>query len=192
MGLYRSAALAARQTLTLAGMSDAETLSAPAYFNHLRFPVHYRELVIPIAEKMNFHPLFLFSLIRQESLFESFVRSSAAAQGLMQIMPATGAEIAQSLGWPEDYTQADLNRPLVNLTLGADYLDTQRNLFGGNLFAALAAYNGGPGNASQWLKQAPDDPDLFLELIGYSETRDYVRSIYEIFNIYRRLYNRSQ
>ncbi len=191
LGLYRSAALAARQVLTLAGMDDAGTLNAPTFFNRLRCPVHFSELILPLAEKYNLHPLFVFSLVRQESLFESFVRSSAAASGLMQIMPATGADIAKNLGWPPDFTTADLNRPLVNVTLGMDYLDTQRNLFDGNLFAALAAYNGGPGNANEWLKLAGNDPDLFLEVIRYAETRDYVRSIYEIFNIYRRLYDRS-
>lgn len=191
IGLYRSAALAARQVLTLAGMSDAQTMNAPAYFNRLRFPMHFTELVIPLADKYGFHPIFLFSVIRQESLFESFVRSSAAARGLMQIMPATGADIAKNMGWPTDYNIADLDRPLVNVTLGVDYLDTQRNFFNGNLYAALAAYNGGPGNSNAWLRLAGDDPDLFLEIIRFSETRDYIRSIYEIFNIYRRLYDRS-
>jgi soluble lytic murein transglycosylase len=191
IGLYRSAALAARQVLTLAGMSDAQTMNAPAYFNRLRFPIHYSDLIMPLAEKYKIHPLFIFSLVRQESLFESFVQSSASASGLMQIMPATGADIAKNLGWPPDYTSADLNRPVVNITLGIDYLNTQRNHFNDNLFAALAAYNGGPGNALEWLKLAGDDPDLFLEGIRYAETRDYVRSIYEIYNIYRRLYNRS-
>ena len=40
-------------------------------------------------------------MIRQESLFEGFVRSSAGATGLMQIIPATGEGIAADLGWPE-------------------------------------------------------------------------------------------
>jgi soluble lytic murein transglycosylase len=56
------------------------------------------------------------------------------------------------------------------------------------LFGALAAYNGGPGNAATWLKLAPHDPDLFLEIIRYEETRNYLRRIYEIFGIYRQLY----
>ncbi len=63
-------------------------------------------------------------------------------------------------------------------------------LFGGNMYAALAAYNGGPGNAQAWLSQAPDDPDLFLEIIRYAETRDYIRGVYELFCIYRLLYDR--
>ena len=175
----------------LAGMDDASTINAPAYFNHIRFGIYYPELVIPTALDYNFHPLFLYSVIRQESLFESFVQSSAAASGLMQIMPGTGADIARNMGWPDDYAQTDLYRPMVNLTFGADYLDTQRNLYSGDLYTALAGYNGGPGNAREWKKLAPHDPDLYLEVIRFSETRNYIRSISEIFSLYRMLYNRT-
>jgi soluble lytic murein transglycosylase len=191
LGVYRSATLAVRQVLTLAGMDDAATLSAPLYFNHLRFGTYFSDLIRPAAQKYNFNPLFLFSVVRQESLFESFATSSAAAGGLMQIVPATGAEIAKNLGWPPGYQDADRYRPIVNVNLGADYLETQRKNFNGDLYAALAAYNGGPGNAADWKQMAPDDPDLFLEIIPYSETRNYIRGIYEIFNIYRRIYNRT-
>jgi soluble lytic murein transglycosylase len=146
---------------------------------------------MPLVEDYGFHPLFLYALIRQESLFEGFVNSSAGARGLMQIIPTTGEEIAANLGWPQNYTSEDLYRPLVSLRFGVDYLDRQRKLFDGNLYAALAAYNAGPGNAQEWLKLAPDDPDLFLEVIRYDETRTYLRRIYENFNIYRLFYNRT-
>ena len=192
IGLYRSATLASRQVLNLAGMDDAETMNAPRFFNYLRFGVYYKDLVLPLATEAGFHPLQIFSVIRQESLFESYIQSSAYAQGLMQIIPSTGAEIARNMGWPEDYSESDLSRPLVNLTFGVNYLKTQLNAFDGNLYAALAAYNGGPGNARHWLNLAPEDPDLFVEVIRYPETQDYIRRIYEIFNIYRGLYNRSE
>ncbi len=191
LGAYRPAIMAARQVLELAGMDDTTSLSAPGYFNHIRFGAYYSDLVMPLAEDYGFHPLFLYALIRQESLFEGFVNSSAGARGLMQIIPATGAEIAENLGWPQNYTSDDLYRPVVSVRYGVDYLDRQRKLFDGNLYAALAAYNGGPGNAQEWLEMAPNDPDLFLEVIRYDETRNYLRRIYENFNIYRLIYNRT-
>jgi soluble lytic murein transglycosylase len=172
-------------------MDDASTLSAPAYFNYVRFGAYYSDLLIPVAQEYEFHPIFLLSVIRQESLFESFVRSSAAASGLMQIIPSTGAEIAGNMGWPPNYTSDDLYRPVVSLNFGADYLDTQRNTFEGDLYAVLAAYNGGPGNSNEWRKLAPDDPDLFLEVVRYEETRNYIRGIAEIFNLYRLIYDRT-
>ncbi len=189
LGLYRSAISAARQVLTLAGMdTGAKALTAPRYFNRLRFGVYYQDLIVPAARQNGIDPLLLFSIVRQESLFEGFVRSSAGARGLMQIMPSTGQSIAQNVGWPPDYTSDDLYRPLVSLTLGADYLATWRKYFGGDLYVALAAYNAGPGNAETWKNLAGDDPDLFLEVVRYEETRNYIRNIYEIFVIYRSLY----
>jgi soluble lytic murein transglycosylase len=199
LGLYRTAIFAARQTLNLNGMDDAATLSAPPYFNHLRFGSYYRDLVIPIAQAYDLHPLFLFSVIRQESLFEGFVRSSAGARGLMQIMPATGAGIATNSNWPPGYADEDLYRPLVSITFGADYLDSQRNFFASDpptalsasYYPVLAAYNAGPGNAFIWAQLAGDDPDLFLEIIRFNETHNYIKGIYEVFSIYRRLYDRT-
>jgi len=191
IGLYRSAAFAARRVLDLAGMDDAATLVAPIYFNRIRFGTHFTDIINSIAQQYDIHPLLAFSLIRQESLFESFVESSASARGLMQIIPSTGQDIAASLNWPENYTNSDLNRPIVNITFGMYYLAQQRDLFEGDFYAALAAYNGGPGNAAQWKELSGPDYDLFLEVIRFSETREYIRRIYEIFTIYRRLYDRS-
>lgn len=191
IGSYRSAILAARQALTYAGMDDADTMSAPAYFNHVRFGTYFSDLIIPAAQEYGFHPLFLFSVVRQESAFEGFVRSSAGARGLMQIIPATGQELATENGWPPDYTDEDLYRPLVSVRFGSDYLAKWRDHFDGNLYAALAAYNGGPGNSQTWLKISGEDYDVFLEVVRFEETRTYIRSIYEIFSIYRRLYDRS-
>lgn len=192
LGLYRPGILAARRVLTLAGMDDADTLSAPAYFSHIRFGPYFRDLIIPTSQTYNFHPLFLFSVVRQESLFEGFVRSGAGARGLMQIVPETGAEIAANMGWPPDYLPEDLYRPQVSLTLGSDYLNRQRGFLDGDLYAALAAYNAGPGNAAAWKELVPPDPDLFLEVIRFEETRNYIRGIYEIFSIYKDLYKRTQ
>lgn len=191
LGLYRSAILSARQTLNLAGLDDATSLYAPAFFNHIRFGTYYSDLIIPAAQMYGFHPLFIFSLVRQESAFEGFVSSSAGARGLMQIIPQTGLEVASSLGWPENYKDDDLYRPVVSLLLGTSYLSKWRDRLNGDIFAALAAYNGGPGNAQAWQELAGGDPDLFLEIVRFEETRNYIRGVYEYFNIYRRIYARN-
>lgn len=191
LGSYRSAIFAARQVLNLAGYDDASSLNAPVYFNHIRFGPYYSDLILPAAQKYQLHPLVLFSVVRQESAFEGFVRSSAGARGLMQIIPATGEEIAKALSWPPDYSPNDLYRPQVSVEYGAYYLAKWRDYFDGDLMAALAAYNGGPGNAMNWHKQAKGDPDLFLEIIRFAETRNYIRGVYEIFGLYRRIYNRT-
>lgn len=191
MGVYRSAILAARQTLNLAGLDDATSLTAPAFFNHIRFGIYYSDLIMPAADMYKFHPLFLFSVVRQESAFEGFVHSSAGARGLMQIIPSTGLEVASSLGWPTEYNDDDLYRPVVSILLGSHYLSKWRDRLNGDLFAALAAYNGGPGNAQAWQELAAGDPDLFLEIVRFEETRNYIRGVYEYYNIYRRIYARN-
>ena len=189
LGLYRTAIFAARQVLTLAGLDEhAESMMAPPYFSHLRYGLYYSDLVIPNAQENNFDPLFIFSVIRQESLFEGFVSSGAGARGLMQIVPPTGVEITTRLGWPLNYTDKDLYRPNVSVRFGTHYLARNRDLLNGDLYAALAAYNGGPGNAQQWQALSGNDPDLFLESVRFEETRNYIRNIYEIFAIYKRLY----
>jgi soluble lytic murein transglycosylase len=186
--LYRSAILSSRQILDLAGMDDAGTLRAPRYFNHIRFGIYFRDLVLDAAQNEELNPLFLLSVIRQESLFEAFAQSGAGARGLMQIIPATGQELASQLSWPPDYTTADLDRPYISIPFGARYLSRQRDYFDGSLFAALAAYNGGPGNTLAWDKIAAGDPDLLLEVIRAEETRNYIRQIFEFYNIYRLIY----
>ena len=189
LGLYRPAITAMRQVLTLAGMNtQTQTLAAPAYFNHVRYGLYYQDLIRPVAQQTGFDPLFLFSVIRQESLFEGFVRSSAGARGLMQITPDTGQLIATNLGWPPNYASDDLYRPLISVGLGATYLEQQRVSFNGDLFTALAAYNAGPSAAPIWSNLSGPDPDLFLEVIRISQTSDYIRSIYEIYSMYRTLY----
>jgi soluble lytic murein transglycosylase len=190
IGLYRSAIFAAREVLTLAGLdSQSASLTAPAYFNHLRYGLYYHDLIITEAQRYGMDPLFMFSLIRQESLFEGFVSSTAGAHGLMQIVPATGEQIAGELGWPPIYDSTDLYRPIVSVRFGSYYLSKNRDLLSGNWYAALAAYNGGPGNAIAWRDLAGNDPDLLLEVIRFEETRNYIRFIYEIFSTYRTLYS---
>jgi soluble lytic murein transglycosylase len=67
-------------------------------------------------------------------------------------------------------------------------MEANRKILNGDLYGALAAYNGGPGNALQWYQLGAGDPDLMLESIRFDETRQYIRNIYEIYVIYRRLY----
>jgi soluble lytic murein transglycosylase len=184
IGLYREAINASAKLLDGAKIP---TENAPRYVASLRYPIAYFDLIIPEAEKYGVDPLLVFSLIRQESLFEGLATSSAQAQGLMQVIPSTGAYIASKLNWL-DYQNSDLYRPHVNVPFGVYYLYEQLQTFDGNVYAALAAYNGGPGNSAQWMRMSNGDPDLFLQAITFDETRLYVRRIYEQYHLYRAIY----
>jgi soluble lytic murein transglycosylase len=190
LGLYRPAIFALRQVLTLAGMDDqSASLNAPIYFKHVRYGLYYSDTIWPASAGNNLDPLFITSLIRQESLFEGFVRSNAGARGLMQIIPATGESIAANMGWPPNYSDDDLYSPYISIRMGTYYLNANRRLLDGDIYAALAAYNGGPGNAQAWKDLAKGDADLLLEIIRFGETRDYIRGIYETYTVYRALYS---
>jgi soluble lytic murein transglycosylase len=188
LGFYRPAIYAAWRILDLADLADAGISAAPIYFSRVRFGPYFADLIMPEALRHDFDGLFVLSVIRQESLFEGFAVSYAGARGLMQIIPSTGQSLADQLGWPPGYTDLDLYRPVVSVRLGTQYLSTQRNYFDGDLYAALAAYNAGPGNAILWKAIAPEDPDLFLEVIRLQQPQDYIRYIYWAFTNYRTLY----
>ena len=188
IGLYQPAIFAARQILSLAGMDDAGTMSAPIYFNRIRFGPYFGDLILPEAAAFGIDGTLLLSLVRQESLFEGFATSYAAARGLTQVIPSTGQNIADQLAWPPDYTEDDLYRPLVSVRFGTYYLSRQLERYAGDKYAALAAYNAGPGNADIWKEAAPEDPDLFLEIVRLTQPQQYIRSIQEVYAIYQRLY----
>jgi soluble lytic murein transglycosylase len=185
IGHYRASIEAAASLIISAGVS---TFDAPGYIARLRYPIHYDDLVLPNAELNQLDPLLVFSLIRQESLFQSFATSFAAAQGLMQIIPSTGQDIANQLNWP-DYQNSDVYRPYVNVHFGTYYLRWVMDNFVDQVdYAALAGYNGGPGNAQTWLGISGPDIDRFVQTVTFDETRRYVTRIYEQYNVYRYLY----
>ncbi|MGA9348618.1 MAG: lytic transglycosylase domain-containing protein, partial [Anaerolineae bacterium] len=186
-GLYRLSILCAKRLIQL---SPAESFSqAPRFLQRLAYPLYFDDLVLAEAQANGFDPLVLFALIHQESLFEGWATSWAGAQGLTQVIPPTGEWIALQLRWP-DYQAEHLYRPYLNVKFGAWYLARQLRDFENNLFAALAAYNGGPGNAARWLELAGDgDDDLFVESISNAETRSYVEKVYEHYAMYRALYS---
>ena len=191
-GLYQPAIYTALDLIEMSGYSSTTAFEAPRYFNYVRFGPYFGDLIFSAAETRNLDGLFVLSLVRQESLFESFATSYAAAQGLMQIIPTTAAEIVAKESWPPDFTNDDLYRPIVSVRLGVRYLADQRDLFEGDLYGALAAYNAGPGNALAWKRLSGDDQDLFLEVIRLGQPRDYIRVIYWAHSHYERLYVRPE
>jgi soluble lytic murein transglycosylase len=184
VGAYRHSIAAANSLLRVV---DAQVTDAPPFLARLVYPAYYADLVVPEAQARGLDPLLILALIRQESLFESISYSSAAAHGLMQIIPDTGQEIATALNWP-DYTRTDLYKPYVSIKFGTYYLARQRTALDGDLYAALAAYNGGPGNSARWKAASGDDPDVFYETISLGETRLYIRRISEYYEVYQKLY----
>ncbi len=184
MGLYRSSIRCVQRIVHLSPIESV--LEGPLFLQRLAYPLYFKDLVIAEAQANGLDPLLLFAVVRQESLFEPQAASWADARGLTQIVPSTGEWIAARLGWSE-YHSDDLDKPYVNIRFGAWYLAYQIQDFGGNVFAALAAYNAGPGNAIRWLEDGSDD-DLFVEGITFAESQFYVKRLYEQYFAYNALY----
>lgn len=93
------------------------------------------------AEHSGFDPLLFVALMYVESYFDHLAVSYVGAEGLMQLMPATAAWMAEREGveWPDGHSFD----PVVNVTLGIRYFDFLYSRFG-RLDQALTAYNRGP------------------------------------------------
>jgi soluble lytic murein transglycosylase len=180
--------LAARSALRLAGLWPKGSLhDAPLSLQYLAYPLAYADLISAQCQARDLDPLLLAALIRQESLFEPVAESYAGARGLGQVMPATGEGIARTLGL-EDFSLDDLYRPAISVRFGAFYLDVQMGRFDDEVLIALAAYNGGPGNALRWLELGGGDLDLFVEVITADQSRHYLQTVYEQYIVYEALY----
>ena len=134
------------------------------------------------------------AIMRQESSFDPTVVSPAGAHGLMQLMPATARTVA---AMPIDAgTLAD---PTINMAIGTTYLDGLLRRFGGTIPYAVAAYNAGPNRVRQWLQQNGDPAAIappgdaapstamidWIEMIPFTETRNYVQRVMENQVVYR-------
>lgn len=165
-----------------------EEQDLPEAFLRVLYPLDVPALLDAAARRNGIDPLLLAALVLQESLWDGDAVSIAGAMGLTQVMPATGAGIARDLGH-DGFTAGELFRPAVSLEFGAYYLGVQLRRFG-DVHHALAAYNGGPGNAAAWAAAAPEPPPDFVEAVTFAETEHYVEAVMEHYHMYRWLYRR--
>ena len=139
----------------------------------LLYPRAYRDLIGPLSLEYELPDYLLYALVREESLFDAEISSSAGAVGLSQLMPATARDVASRIG----LETSKLTDPAVNLKLGAWYLahliDRTENYS-----QALFSYNGGITRLRRWVQSDVSLPgDLLLEKIPYAETSHYGRKV---------------
>ena len=171
----------------LGPLPPAERAAAPLAIELLAYPAPYADELLAAAEAEGLPPLLLLALVRQESAFVPDAGSPAGALGLTQVIPSTGAQIAESLG--VEWDARLLTEPRWSLRFGAHYLAAQLEAFGGDLLAALAAYNAGPSNAARWRgAQWAPGPDGYAEAVDFTETRRYLERVIENYAWYRWLY----
>lgn len=175
VGLVRTSVILAEYALANGARDEAMW--------RLAYPRAFWEATTAAASAAGIDPLLLLALVREESRYDHAVTSVAGAVGLAQLLPST----AQALTSDRTLSAARLKDPATNLMLGARYLRLQLDRFGGDVRLALAAYNAGPAAARRWVA-LDNDPDYFIEKIGYAETRAYVQRVLGSYGVYRLLW----
>ena len=144
----------------------------------LRFLTPHRESIESTARKRALDPAWVFGLMQQESRFRLEARSGVGARGLMQIMPATGRWIARQQGI-KGFHHTQLDEFATNLDFGTFYLQRVYGELDHSMVLASAAYNAGPRRPRRWQATLPGlvDGPLFVEIIPFSQTRNYVKKV---------------
>ena len=129
-------------------------------------------------------------LVRIESRFNPRARSGAGATGLTQLMPKTARAVGRRLLKMKRVGRWLLRRPEPNLKIGLRYLKELLEHFKGHSPLALAGYNAGIGAVRSWWRKYPKSPtDVFVELIPYSQARNYVRRVFSIAHMYAQAFH---
>ena len=152
------------------------------------FVMKYQTEIVKFSQSHNLDPSMVGAMIFVESRFNPEVVSHKGAMGLMQIMPSTGQWVAAELR-EADFSPDALLDPIQNLKVGIWYLAYLKRLYQGNDYLALASYNAGHGNVSQWIHDGIWDGDAVkIEQIPFPETKKYLIKILFYKKIYSYLY----
>jgi soluble lytic murein transglycosylase len=184
-GQDKRGALVARTALAqhLSGGVDGRTIKVWEAV----YPMPFRRLVEKYAGKARLDPDLVQGLMREESRFNTWARSSTGAIGLTQLMPRTARKTASALRMGS-IREESLFHPELNIKLGTTYLGM---LLGelGSVPYAVAAYNAGPEMVKRWLRRrAGAELDAWVEEIPFAETRNYVKRVLASYAAYQLVY----
>jgi soluble lytic murein transglycosylase len=147
----------------------------------LTLPLEHEDIIRQQAHEKGIDAALIAAVIDTESKFTD-AESSAGARGLMQVTPEAAEDIARHSGATNFHT-SDLSNPEINIKYGTFLLAERIEAYEGNVAAALASYNAGPGPVEKW-----GGSELKVENITYPETRAYVELVLERQKQYREKY----
>lgn len=157
-------------------------------FDFYAYPVNGIPQFTPIGPEVE--RSIVYAIARQESAFNPSVVSPAQAYGLMQVTPDAARYVCKRHGATYDLARLK-NDSSYNATLGAAELGGLLEDYRGSYIMTFAAYNAGRGSVKKWIDRYgdPRDPKVdavdWVELIPFSETRNYVQRIMENLQVYR-------
>ena len=149
------------------------------------FPRPFDQEVQQASKRFDVQANYIYSIMRQESAFNTRARSSADAFGLLQVLPELGTTARQTLNIPY-YKMEDLYNPSINIQAGTSYLKQLFNHYDNQFILATAAYNANKKAVHNWIKtRYKGSPLEFIEDIPYQETRTYVKLVIRNFISYK-------
>ncbi|WP_274649740.1 lytic transglycosylase domain-containing protein [Paenibacillus humicola] len=153
------------------------------------YPIHYRDDIRISSENYGLEPHLVAAIIRVETNYNTGLQSKKGALGIMQMMPDTAEWIVQQ-GKFSNITPSMLSeRADISIEIGAWYLHSLHQQFGGNMIAAIAAYNAGPGAVNRWISDGTWDGRIeTVDRLPYGETRHYIQRVVYYYNKYKKLY----
>ncbi len=155
----------------------------------IAYPMPFRDSLARHAEPRGVDPRFLLSIARQESSYNTRVKSQSAARGLMQFISQTSNQIATQLRL-RDFEQDDLYNADTAILFGSQYM---KNLFDEfkHPQAVAAAYNGSEISVRRWMERSnSSDVDRFVIEVLKRETKDYVFKVTNNYLAYQKIYQR--
>lgn len=171
---------------------DRPPVDAPPDFIEMAYPrVHYDE-TMRHADKHGVDPHLVWSVMRQESLYDAGAVSPAGALGLMQVTPLASGLVGIA-GRPSKVVISKLLDPQTNLAIGTKILAKNLASFQGKVIPAVASYNADIKKVRSWVqKNSRLKSDEFIETIPYQETRTYVKKVLAGYRTYRMVHNRKE
>jgi soluble lytic murein transglycosylase len=151
------------------------------------YPLAYRPLIEKWRDLGKSPKYYLYAIMHKESGFHPATHSYADARGLLQMIPPTTLRVADALGI--EYTDDMLFDPEQNIRTGSWYIGRLLEKFKGQIPLGSGAFNAGPRPIMRWLEQYKNRPiDEFVELVPYTQTRNYMRRVTSLYARYLYLY----
>jgi peptidoglycan lytic transglycosylase len=179
--------------VALAGLAAAVALAVAVgpsldhAVRRLALPLDHEEIIREQAAAKHLDPALIAAVIYAETKFHPRT-SSAGAEGLMQIEPATAKFLARLSGGYR-FQVSDLGTPAINVAYGSYYLRYLLDHYGGRQMLAIAAYNAGITNVDEWAARArAEGKSLSVREIPFAQTRAYVERVQGAQRAYRELY----
>lgn len=160
----------------------------PDEFRKYVYPRYFDEYVVPEAKYYKIEPNFVYSIMREESLFDVKAKSYVGAMGLMQLMPTTAA--AENKKSRYRYNPLNLTDAKQNINIGISHLSWLfQNQNASNYALVAASYNAGSGRGNRWKKEyGTNNMYRTARFIDIEETEFYVERVMKSYEYYSRYY----